>query len=122
MKSAAAVTISVLVAFALIFIIIFGGYELGWFFQNNSAQRQSHLNRSGFEAQSTYRDEATRQIDNVSAIDVQLVDPSISADEKVLLNAQRKAVVQIVCNDYNHLQGDISLNITQFAKANCQPK
>ena len=109
-------------AVVLIFVIVFGGYELGWFFKNNSTQRNAHLNRSGYEAQATYRDEATRQIANVSAIDVQLADPSISADEKVALKAQRTAIVQIVCTDYNHLQGDISLNITQFATANCQPQ
>src|SRR5258708_5049581 len=94
-----------LVAAAVVFaLVVVGGYLAGWWLKTDVTNRNSKLNRASFEQQTTYRDEMIRRISDVQSIDLQIVQ---SPELRPQLEAQRKAIVNIVCRDNTHIQGNL---------------
>lgn len=113
---------AVLATFAVIILIagiVVGGYLAGWWLNEDIQNRQAHLNRTTFEQQTTYRDEMVRKIGDVKAVDVQIAqnpDPDVQAQ----LQAQRRALVDIVCRDNTHINGGLDLATQSFVDKECR--
>lgn len=100
----------------VVIAIIVGGYLGGWWLKKDINNRSAHVNRTTFEQQATYRDEMVRKIQDVKAIDVQLVASPEIADQ---LRAQRVAIVNIVCRDNTHISGGLDVATQAFVTEEC---
>lgn len=96
--------------------VLVGGYFGGWWLNTDINNRQAHLNRTTFEQQTTYRDEMVRRIQDVKAIDVQIAE---SRDQAPQLQAQRRAIVDIVCRDNTHINGGLDSSTATFVEREC---
>jgi hypothetical protein len=91
-------------------------YQGGWWLNKNAENHRADIRRSGFEQQTTYRDEIVRKIADVRAIDQQITE---STDDTAQLQAQRKAIVNIICRDNTHIQGGLDSDSAQFVQEEC---
>lgn len=108
-----------ILAVILLAALIFGGWQLGWWFKTQNANREAHVIRHGFSNQQTLREQVTKNIGDVLSISVQIseVDPTTG----VALKAQRKAVLAIVCQEADEVTGDpLPVDQQEFVGANCQ--
>lgn len=102
---------------AILFVlVVVGGYLGGWWLQKDVNNRTAHINRTSFEQQTTYRDEMIRRIQDVRAIDVQIAENPSAAPQ---LNAQRIAIVNIVCRDNTHISGGLDTDTATFVGKEC---
>lgn len=92
-------------------MVIVGVYLGGWWLNKDVNNRNAHLRRTTFEQQTTYRDEMVRKIEDVRAIDAQPQTPEVQA--------QRRAIVNIVCRDNGHINGGLDSATAQFVGENC---
>lgn len=105
------------VVLAIVFVlVVVGGYLGGWWLKTDTTNRTSKLNRKSFEQQTTYRDEMIRRISDVQSIDVQIAQ---SPELRPQLEAQRRAVVNIVCRDNTHIQGGLDNSTAAFVSKEC---
>lgn len=110
-------------AVAAIALFIGGSYELGWFFQNNSNQREAHLIYAGFNFQSTLGQQITKGIDSVTQDSTEIKSAQLQglgsyADS---LKSQREADGNVVCTDATEITGTLPPGAyqTNWIKANC---
>jgi hypothetical protein len=103
-------------AAVVVLAVIVGGYLGGWWLNTDINNRQAHLNRTTFEQQTTYRDEMVRRIQDVKAIDLQIGQ---SPDQAPQLQAQRRAIVDIVCRDNTHINGGLDSSTAAFVEREC---
>ena len=102
---------------AIVFVlVVVGGYLGGWWLQTDTTNRTSKLNRKSFERQATYRDEMVRKISDVETIDLQIVQSPELAPQ---LQAQRLAVVHIICRDNTYIQGGLDTDTAAFVGKEC---
>lgn len=107
-------------ALAVLIAVITILWQVGWIFTNSDTNRQSHLNRSGYEYQQTLREQITAQIANTATLTTQI---AASADPNLIaaLKAQRMAVAGIACQDAAETTGDpLPAQQAQWVTANCQ--
>lgn len=98
-------------------LIVWGGWQIGWWFTNQNVNRESHLIRNSFGNQQTLRDQITQNIGTVLSITSQIAQDPSAADQ---LKAQRIAVVSIVCGDAAQVTGDpLAADQASFIKTNC---
>lgn len=114
--SKAGVALATIGSIILVIVIVVGGYLGGWWLKTDVNNRQAHLNRTTFEQQTTYRDEMVRKIQDVKAIDVQIVEAPDAVDQ---LKAQRVAIVNIVCRDDTHISGGLDDATQTFVTQEC---
>lgn len=103
-------------AVVVVAAVIVVGYLGGWWLRTDVQDRDARVRRSTFEQQATYRDEIVRKIGDVRAIDVQIRQSPEHAKE---LNAQRAAIVAIICRDNTHIRGDLDADSDQFIREEC---
>lgn len=115
MSAAGKTLVGIAVAVILVGIAV-GGYLGGWWLNTDVANRQARLNRTTFEQQTTYRDEMIRKIGDVRLIDTQIVQSPEAAPQ---LQAQRVAVVAIVCRDNTHINGGLGAATAAFVQGEC---
>ncbi len=121
-QSTIGATVGVIVVIVLLVGLVFGGWALGWWFKGENANREARVIRQGYSNQQTLREEVTRKIGDVQTISVQIAqlgttDPATTQ----ALQAQRKAVVNIVCKDAEQITGDpLPADQDQFVTANCK--
>jgi hypothetical protein len=104
---------------ALLGGIVFVGWRVGWWFKTQDTQRQDQMYDQSYGRQTALKDQVTKNVALVLAITGQISqgDPADTAP----LQAQRKAVVSMVCadaariNPTNPLTGDQAA----FVAANC---
>lgn len=101
----------------LVVLLVLGGYFGGWWLRTDIANRGAHLRRATFEQQTTYRDEMVRKIADVRSIDTQITE---APDQAPQLQAQRRAVVDIVCRDNTHINGGLDPATASFVERECQ--
>jgi hypothetical protein len=105
---------------ALIAAIVLGGWQLGWWFTAQNANRQAHVIRQGYSNQQSLREQITQKIGTVEDIGVQLDQPGLDPTTKAQLAAEEKAVLAIVCQDADEVTGDpFPADQAQFISANC---
>ena len=107
----------VVVAFVLGLILTFVGYEANWWFTNNSNARTTNMIRHSISAQNSYVTATENYLSTIASLNTQMSDPSISADQKAALQAQKTAVINQACPiakkiDPSEMQPDISGFIT----------
>lgn len=119
MKTRINTTMAVVASVALAAVVVFGGWQLGWWFTAQNVNKSGHIVRTSYEAQKTYRDEITRQITTVTSIDVQVADPGNKAMKSALTN-QRQSVVDQICQIATNLTStDLPPSIFKFVVLNC---
>lgn len=108
-------------ALAVLAVLIVGGWQAGWWFTNQNAQRQAHLIRNGFSNQQTLREQVTQQIANVNAETVSIAQAAGNAQEITALRAQRIATVNIACQQADQVTGDpLPADQQTWITQNCQ--
>lgn len=109
-------------ATAIIGGVVLGGWEAGWWFTNQNANRQAHVIRNGYSNQQTLRDEITRKLGDVTTLDSQVAAARQNSDanEVAVLTAQRRVVASIVCHDAEQVVGDsLPQDQLEWASQNC---
>lgn len=86
-------------AAAVVGIVILA-FTVYWPLHTRAVNREDRLRRDRFEFQQTYRANISRHIADLAAIDVQLT--ARDADP-ASLNAQRAAIVRLICADASQL-------------------
>lgn len=104
MKDNAKTAFGVAAAAVLVAGIIFGGWEAGWWFTAQNANRDSHVRRTTYGYQQTLRDQITKGIGDVLDVDRQLTQAT--GDNATALTAQRRAMANQVCNEATQVTGD----------------
>lgn len=113
--------IPAIVAVVLLAGLIIGGWQAGWWFAGQNANRQAHIIRQGYSNQQTLREEITKEIAGVDSINVQIAQSKGDPDEITALESQRIAVVNIVCGDADEITGDpLSGQQAQWVNTNCE--
>lgn len=98
--------------------IIFGGWEAGWWFRTADTNREAQVYQQSYGVQTSIGDALSRQITDISKIDVQLADPATSPDQKQMLQAQKQHEVDDACNMYTRLTSS-QASFNQWATAHC---
>ena len=109
------------VTVVLIAAVTLAGWQIGWWFKNENANREAHLIRNGYSNQQTLREQVTKNIGDVLAIDTQIAQLGTSdPTTKAALSAQRKAIVGMVCQEAEQVSGDpLPSDQSQFVGVNC---
>lgn len=91
----------ILAAFTVIVlaVIIFGGWQLGWWFRAQNVNRSAAINRSSLAFQQAKVDELTRKQADLKALQA-TASTTQDADQKAQLDAQAAAITSIICADY----------------------
>jgi hypothetical protein len=76
--------------------IVFGGWEAGWWFKAQDAQREGVVTRSSTNFQQGHMDELSNEIADLSRIGTQIAQAP--ADQAAALKAQRLAEAQQACS------------------------
>ena len=105
----------ILAAVVLVGVAV-GGYQLYWWANGNSTNRQRQIDQNNYGSQLAYVQDADRKITDVRNIDVQL--GNVPAAEKPGLEAQRAAIVNDACTSISLIRNPPS-NITVFAATEC---
>jgi hypothetical protein len=84
--------------------VILGGWEAGWWFTNQNANRESHVIRNSYSNQQTLRDQITKGLGDVTDMDRQITQAK--GDNAVALTAQRRAIANQVCQEAEQVTGD----------------
>lgn len=120
LKGTAAVLAVTLATAVVVGAIVFGGWELGWWFTNHNVSRQAHLYRNSYDYQQTLRDQVTANIGTVISIGPQVAEATDPGTKKAL-EAQRSAVLAIVCQEADEVTGDpLPPDQQQFVQLNCE--
>ena len=110
-----------LLALILLAALITGGWQAGWWFTSQNANRQAHLIRNGYSNQQTLREEITKQIANVNALTVSVAQSQGNQAEVAALDSQRIAVVNIACQQADQVTGDpLAAGQQAWVTQNCQ--
>ena len=108
-------------ALALLAVLIIGGWQAGWWFTNQNANRESHLIRNGYSNQQTLREQITVQIANVDTETVTIAQAAGNPQEIAALRAQRIATVNIACQQADQVTGDpLPADQQAWITQNCQ--
>jgi len=114
----------VIAAILLVAAIMFGGWQLGWWFKVQNTKRQgqiiniqAHNFRQSYGTQQALRDQITQNIGNVLTVTSQIAeDPSDAGS----LKAQRAAIMSIVCSQAAQVTGDpLTPDQASFISTNC---
>ncbi len=112
-------TVAGIVAVALLIAgVIFGGWEAGWWFTTQNANRDSHVRRTTYGYQQTLRDQITKGISDVLDVDRQLTQAT--GDNATALTAQRRAMANQVCTEATQVTGDpLNADQASWISQNC---
>lgn len=103
--------------FAALALIVVGGWQAGWWFQQSATDHAAHINRSSYGNQQTLRDRISADLGVVTDISTQIVENPAEAAQ---LKAQRHAMVDKVCREAEQVTGDSLPNDqVAFVSANC---
>jgi len=98
--------------------VILGGWEAGWWFTTQNANRDAHVRRSTYAYQQTLRDQITKGIGDVTDMDRQVTQAK--GDNATALTAQRRAIADQVCNEAEQVTGDpLAADQASWVSQNC---
>jgi uncharacterized membrane protein YhiD involved in acid resistance len=99
-------------AVGVVIVLYVGGFAL----KKDVNNRNADIQRTSYEQQTTYRDEMVRKIQEVKAMDVQIQQ---SPDQAPQLQAQRRAIVDIICRDNTRISGGLDSSTAAFVHQEC---
>ena len=102
--------------------VIFGGWEAGWWFTAQNANRDAHVRRSTYGYQQTLRDQITKGIGDTTDLDRQIAQAQGRKDtnDVTALTAQRRAIANQVCNQAEQVTGDpLAADQASWVSQNC---
>lgn len=102
----------------MIFVVVFGGWELGWWFKTQNTNRNTHLYQHSYGAQTADNDAFQNDLQAIAAINVQIQTPGNSVAEINALKAQRQAVMNQACVVGKRLYQPPA-DVLYFVKVNC---
>lgn len=118
MKSTALAIRGTVAGLVCVGLVIFGGWELGWWFTAHNATREGHVIRNSYSNQQTLRDQITAKLGDVASLDTQI--KQASASDAQPLYAQRHAIADIVCQDAEQVTGDpLPADQQSWVSTNC---
>ena len=104
---------------ALLGLLIWGGWQAGWWFSNANATRQNQQIQNGASNQETLRAQITSKIADVAELTTQIADPA-NSPMKSALKAQRMAIAGIACSDAAQITGvPLRSGQARWVKQNC---
>jgi hypothetical protein len=71
---------------------------LGWWYHAYSVNREARIQRGSFNFQTTAQEQVVKLAADIATVDAQVADPTLSADQKAALRAQRKAIAANLCS------------------------
>ena len=98
--------------------IILGGWQAGWWFTAQNADRQQQVDRTNYGAQSAYSQKLADDRATIADIGTQLANPSITPDQKTALTDQRTAITQQACQVASKLTHPTTTE-SAFIAGNC---
>jgi hypothetical protein len=115
MKTALAV-LGVLVATAVLAV---AAWQLGWFVEEKNVNRRARIDNDSFARQKALAEEANDKTRDARDIDVQIAQSS--GEERDVLTAQRRAVVDQACDAWGQINDTSSLppSVQDFALEEC---
>lgn len=90
----------------MVIATVFIGWSVGWWFTAQNINRQAHITQNSYENQVTLHQQITQDIATVDSITAQMAAPGAPV---AALDAQRKAVVNIVCGDAQNISNGYPL-------------
>lgn len=105
-----------LLAVAVIAGIVFGGWQLGWWFKTQNTNREAHLQRNSYAFQQTMRENVMKGIADYRSYDTQIAEIPSAAPQ---LQAQQHAELETTCQQGAQLTGDVDPSITVFLTTYC---
>lgn len=97
--------------------VVLIGWQVGWWLKADAVNREAEINRDSYSAQTVARDRLTRGIVEVYAIDSQIA--ASSGAQVATLQAQRHAVLGVVCRSATEITGPIHPDQAGFVEINC---
>jgi predicted negative regulator of RcsB-dependent stress response len=97
-------TFAVVAGLAVLGAVILGGWQAGWWFTNQNANREAHVIRNSYSNQQTLRDQITKGLGDVMDMDHQIAQAT--GDNKTTLIAQRRAIANLACQEAEQVTGD----------------
>lgn len=111
----------VLAAIGVVLLIVgisVGGWLGGWWLNGANTDRQAHIDRQNYGSQLTYIDKVSSNITDIAAIDVQMTNPTMGAEQKAGLAAQKVAMVTSTCR-IAHLIVDLPSDEGMWTQVHC---
>lgn len=115
---AVAVTISALVVAA---VVIVGGWQAGWWFTTHNTDREARNYQNQYGKQNMLVENTTSDIATVLSITTQIKQAGDDKATVAALTAQRKAVMNKVCDEAKNITGTVPLgqDAQTLVAANC---
>lgn len=111
-------TFGVIAGLAVLGGVILGGWQAGWWFTNQNANREGHVIRNSYSNQQTLRDQITKGIGDVTDMDRQITQAK--GDNATALTAQRRAIANQVCGEAEQITGDpLGADQSDWVSQNC---
>jgi hypothetical protein len=109
----------VLIAIAVVGVSV-GAYQGIWWLIRSNTDRGAVINRENYNSQQTYIDKVAANRHDISVIDTQLQNPTITADQKAALENQRAAIIDEGCQIASRVSLPDS-SVTSFKFKYCDP-
>lgn len=84
-------------AIVVLAAIVFGGWQLGWWFKTQNTNRADVLYQQSYSAQNGAEQHLGQQISELATVSTEMTDPSVSAEQKTALAGQRHAMLDQAC-------------------------
>jgi hypothetical protein len=91
-------------------LVVVGGYQLGWWLQEQGVNRTTGIANDSLARQQALVDTVLDKAETITDIDVQLTQ--VSPDQADVLEAQRIAVLDQFCNAYGGLTGRLTVPVS----------
>lgn len=117
--SAAVGVLATILGLLVLVGIVIGGYQLGWWLREQEVNRGAEIRRGSFEYQETRRDEVVRQAGMLSDLDSQISNPDLTNEQRVSLQAQRRAAARQLCNIAADLVGETTPEVQSIITREC---
>ena len=110
------VTLGVL---ALLVLVVFGGWQLGWWLSEESTNRRTGIANRSLARQSALSEEVLDKYRDARNIDVQLTEAT--PEQQTALRAQRVAIIDQLCDAYAQMTNRMTLsnNVETFVSEEC---
>jgi len=107
-------------AILIIAVIVFGGWQLGWWFNNQNENRTTLMIRNSIGYQSNLASEIDGQFQNIETITAQIQSPDVQGNEVIALKAEQYADLSQLCELAQQAHGGtLNAQQSEFIYINC---
>lgn len=105
-------------AILLVGLVVVGGYQLGWWLEEDAVNRSAEISDQSVNRESALREEALDQHDTV--LDLRATLSTATDDQKPALEARIAAAIDRFCDSYGQIDNvDVPDSTHQFANEEC---